>query len=109
MAASIMHSRTLQRAALAAFLLLAGAALAACETTGGPAPQAAAAPMTHQEASLQCWMSTEKEASRMTLDKRADLVDACIERKMKGEPAAPATDTAAKPDAKPGAPAKPKS
>jgi hypothetical protein len=107
MAASIMHSRTLQRAALAAFLLLAGAALAACETTGGAAPQAAA-PMTHQEASLQCWMSTEKEASRMTLDKRADLVDACIERKMKGEPATPATDTAAKPDAKPGAPAKPK-
>jgi hypothetical protein len=65
MAASIMHSRTVQRAALAAFLLLAGAALGGCETTGGPAPQAAAVPMTHQEASLQCWMSTEKEASRV--------------------------------------------
>jgi hypothetical protein len=86
MAASIMHSRTFQRTALGVSLVLAGAALAACETTGAPAPQAAAAPMTHQEASVQCWMSTEKEAARMTLDKRADIVDACIERKMKGEP-----------------------
>lgn len=94
-----MHSRTVQRAALAALLPLAGAALAACETTGGPAPQAAAVPMTHQEASVQCWMGTEKEAARMTLDKRADIVDACIERKMKGEP--DATSGPAKPGAKP--------
>ena len=75
-------------------LLALAAALGGCETTGGPAPQAAAAPpkpLTHQEASLQCWMATEKDAAKMSLDKRADLVDACIDRKMKGEPDAPAT------------------
>ncbi len=67
---------------------LAALALAACETTGtGVKPEAAKAPeppMTHTRAAEQCWMSTEKGAASMSLDKRADLVDKCIEQKMKG-------------------------
>ncbi len=69
-------------------LALAALALAACETTGaGVKPEAAKAPeppMTHTRAAEQCWMSTEKGAASMSLDKRADLVDKCIEQKMKG-------------------------
>ncbi len=70
------------------FVVLAAAALAACETTGaGTKPEAAKAPeppMTHTRAAEQCWMSTEKGAASMSLDKRADLVDKCIDEKMKG-------------------------
>ena len=107
-----MRFHTFRPAALAA-LLLGAATLAACETTGGPAPQAAAAPpkpLTHQEASLQCWMATEKDAARMSLDQRADIVTACIDRKMKGEPdALPAATAAAKPAASPMPKPKPQS
>jgi hypothetical protein len=67
-------------------------ALAACETTGPGAPSMAAAPtpqppMTHRQAAEECWMGTEKADARMNLDKRADVVDRCIEQKMKGAPA----------------------
>lgn len=81
-----MQNRTL---ALAALLLLAAAALGGCETTGVSGPQAAAAPLppTHQQAALDCWMGTEHLARTLSLDKRADLVDKCIEEKMKGQPA----------------------
>ncbi len=71
-------------------LVLAAAGLAACETTGmgvGTKPEAAKAPeppMTHTRAAEQCWMATEKGAASMSLDKRADLVDKCIDDKMKG-------------------------
>jgi hypothetical protein len=70
-----------------------GLALAACETTAPGAPSLAAAPapqppMTHQQAAEECWMGTEKADARMNLDKRADLVDRCIEQKMKGAPPA---------------------
>ncbi len=71
-------------------LVLAALALAACETTGtgtNVKPEAAKPPeppMTHTRAAEQCWMSTEKGATTMSLDKRADLVDKCIEDKMKG-------------------------
>ena len=110
MTALIMHTRTIRPAALAALLVLAAAALGGCETTGGgPSAQAATPPqpMTHQEAALQCWMATEKDAAHMTLDHRADIVDQCIAAKMKGEPGLPDT-AAAKPDAAPKADAKPK-
>lgn len=78
---------------LACLAVLGGAlALAACETTGPGAPSLAAAPapqapMTHQQAAEECWMGTEKADGRMDLDKRADVVDRCIEQKMKGAPA----------------------
>lgn len=73
-----------------AMLALAGLALAGCETTGAGTQASVAAapqpPMTHSRAAMECWMGTEKTDARMNLDKRADIVDRCIERKMKGEP-----------------------
>jgi predicted small secreted protein len=79
-------------------LVVAALALAACETTGTGTdvkPEAAKEaakppepPMTHTRAAEQCWMSTEKIATTMSLDKRADVVDKCIEQKMKGGTAA---------------------
>jgi hypothetical protein len=80
------------RLPLRVLLLVAAAALAGCETTGTGAPAQTATvpepPMTHTRAAEQCWMSTEKGAAGMSLDKRADLVDKCIEQKMKGGSAA---------------------
>lgn len=84
-------------------LVFAAVALAACETTGTGAPDAAAKPvelpMTHTRAAEQCWMSTEKGAASMSLDKRADMVDKCIAEKMKTGTAEPAPETK-KPEAK---------
>ena len=40
-------------------------------------------PMTHSRAARECWMRTEKGNTREDLDKRADLVNKCIEEKMK--------------------------
>jgi hypothetical protein len=80
-----------------ALLMLAAVALAGCETTGlGPAPAAQAAkapepPMTHTRAARECWMGTEKGYADMPLDKRADVVDKCIEQKMKAAQTAPKT------------------
>ena len=86
---------------LIAALLALDAVLSGCETTGGPAPQAAAAPVTHEQAALDCWMATEKDAARLGLDKRADLVDKCIADKMSGKDSSKQTAAAAKPPAKP--------
>jgi hypothetical protein len=73
---------------------LAALALAGCETTGSgaaaPAALAPAPPMTHTRAAEECWMSTEKGATTMSLDKRADVVNKCIEDKMKRGTAAAA-------------------
>ena len=44
--------------------------------------------MTHSQAAMECWMGTEKADAHVNLDKRADIVDRCIEQKMKGAPAA---------------------
>jgi predicted small secreted protein len=66
-------------------LIALAAALAACETTGsGPGPQAAAPP-TRQQAALDCWMATEKDAVKLGLDKRADVVTKCIGEVMAGK------------------------
>jgi hypothetical protein len=104
---------TLNAAAGARFALLVSCALllAACETDGtGPTaadapkadasakPDAAAVvtqaakpaapvrdtePMTRSRAARECWMRTEKGNAREDLDKRADLVNKCIDDKMK--------------------------
>ena len=37
----------------------------------------------HTRAAAQCWMSTEKSQAKMNLDKRADVVNKCIDEKMK--------------------------
>ena len=56
-----------------------------------PKPQAAkpaapvvdSEPMTHSRAARECWMKTEKTSAHADLDKRADLVNKCIDEKMK--------------------------
>ena len=56
-----------------------------------PKPQAAkpaepatdSEPMTHSRAARECWMKTEKTSAHADLDKRADLVNKCIDDKMK--------------------------
>jgi hypothetical protein len=40
-------------------------------------------PMTRSRAARECWMRTEKGNTREDLDKRADLVNKCIDEKMK--------------------------
>lgn len=46
-------------------------------------------PMTYSRAARECWMRTEKTSAHADLDKRADLVNKCIDDKMKaaGAPA----------------------
>jgi hypothetical protein len=39
--------------------------------------------MTHSRAASECWMGTEKGSAKANIDKRADIVDKCIEDKMK--------------------------
>ena len=72
---------------------LAAAALSGCETTGStPSATATAAkspPLTHAKAAEQCWMATEKGHADQDLDKRVDVVDKCIDQKMKAAKAAP--------------------
>lgn len=46
-------------------------------------PVANPEPMTHARAARECWMRTEKSNPREDLDKRADLVNKCIDEKMK--------------------------
>jgi hypothetical protein len=71
-------------------ILFGAALLAGCETTGPGATAAATSqagppepPMTHARAAELCWMGTEKGAASQNLDKRADVVNKCIEDKMK--------------------------
>ena len=47
--------------------------------------------MTRTRAAEQCWMATEKGNAGLALDKRADVVDKCIEQKMKAAASAPAS------------------
>ncbi len=75
----------------AALLLAAGLALAGCQTDSTGKPEAKAAPAApavpdHQQAALDCWMETEHGHADLPLDKRADVVDACIKAKMAGKP-----------------------
>ncbi len=92
-------------------LLALAAALSACETTGGgPSPQAAAptAPPTRQQAALDCWMATEKDAVKLGLDKRADVVTKCMAEVMAGKSTdAAVADSEGKPQAKPKTAGKP--
>jgi hypothetical protein len=39
--------------------------------------------MTHTRAAAECWMATEKSDARLNLDRRADIVDRCIQAKLK--------------------------
>jgi len=46
-------------------------------------PAADAEPMTRSRAARECWMRTEKGNAREDLDKRANVVNKCIDEKMK--------------------------
>jgi hypothetical protein len=102
------HARVCLRILL---LVLAAAGLAACETSGLGTPTEAAKPaeppMTRRLAAEQCWMAAEKAHAALSLDKRADIVNKCIEQKLKGPSgnAEPAPDAKTK---KPAAAAAPK-
>jgi hypothetical protein len=54
-----------------------------------PEPARVAEPMTRSRAARECWMRTEKGSAHENLDKRADVVNKCIEEKMRaaGTPA----------------------
>ena len=55
------------------------------------APVQNAEPMTRTRAARECWMRTEKSGAHENLDKRADLVNKCIEEKMKAAGVTPKT------------------
>lgn len=46
-------------------------------------PAADPEPMTRARAARECWMRTEKASVHEDLDKRADLVNKCIDEKLK--------------------------
>ena len=84
-----------------AFVVAAAALLSGCQTDGsGPGPFASLSapakpaepakppepPMTKSKAAMECWMKTEKGSAAANLDKRADVVNKCIEQKMSGAP-----------------------
>jgi hypothetical protein len=92
-----------RKAAPLAVMAIAGALLAGCQTDGTPSnplselaayngkkdePKTAAKPpeppMTRSRAAMECWMKTEKGTASGDLDKRADLVNKCIDDKLKG-------------------------
>lgn len=54
-------------------------------------PGADAEPMTHARAARECWMRTEKGNPREDLEKRADLVNKCIDEKLKSAGPGPKT------------------
>ncbi|HEY6024329.1 MAG TPA: hypothetical protein VIV34_09150 [Pseudolabrys sp.] len=56
-------------------------------------PVAETEPMTHARAARECWMKTEKTSAHADLDKRADLVNKCIDEKLKTAAGTPAPKT----------------
>ena len=51
--------------------------------TARPAAADDPEPMTHARAARECWMRTEKANPHQDLDKRADIVNKCIDDKLK--------------------------
>jgi hypothetical protein len=92
------HFGTLRSLAL---IVAAAGLLAGCETDGntpgpfaaltGPSKPAEPAepPMTRSRAASECWMGTEKGSAKANLDKRADIVDKCIDDKLNKVATAP--------------------
>ena len=104
-----LKPQTFARARRLLLLVVAVGLLAGCETTGDGASKTEAAkpaepPMTRRLAAEQCWMAAEKAHAALPLDKRADIVNKCIEQKLKTAsgnaepaPAGPAPDAKKKP------------
>jgi hypothetical protein len=65
-------------------VLCAAPALAACTTSGNGQVSLLAPSVTHQRASAECWMQTEKSMQKVDLDRRVDVVNRCIEDKLSG-------------------------
>lgn len=63
-------------------------ALTACQTDGTGPSAADGKPMTRTRAASECWMRTEKANPYQDLDKRADVVNKCIDDKLKAAGAA---------------------
>lgn len=42
--------------------------------------------MTHEKASTICWMRYEDAKLKLSLDKRADLVNQCVDDTLRGGP-----------------------
>jgi hypothetical protein len=61
------------------------------EAAKPPDPPKAEPPMTKSRAAMECWMKTEKGSAGADLDKRADVVNKCIDDKLKSAAAAPKT------------------
>ena len=89
----VVKFRNLSAARVVLFVACA-LALAGCETDAtGPAvsdtprvstaPVANSEPMTHSRAARECWMRTEKASAHENLDKRAELVNKCIDENLK--------------------------
>ena len=81
--------RAAVRRAVTAAVLLATVTLAACASTGSTT-SATSQPMpvarTPEQVKADCWMKYEGD-TKMNIDKRAQLVDACItERSKSGAP-----------------------
>jgi hypothetical protein len=88
-----------------ACLAVAAALLAGCQTdnpSSNPLSELAAyndkktepakppePPMTRSRAAMECWMKTEKGRGDGDLDKRADVVNKCIDEKLKTVQASP--------------------
>jgi hypothetical protein len=117
MNASILEIRKTLPAARFVLLAACALALAACQTDGASptasdapkaevtsakpdaaAPKTQAAkpaepvpeePMTRTRAARECWMKTEKGSAHEDLDKRADVVNKCIDEKLKAAGAPP--------------------
>ena len=53
------------------------------QTARPAAPADDPEPMTHARAARECWMRTEKANPHQDLDKRADIVNRCIDDKLK--------------------------
>jgi hypothetical protein len=104
--ATFSRRRTAMRHRLGMLAALAAAALlAGCQTDGTPSnplselasfndkktepAKAPEPPMTRSRAAQDCWMKTEKGRRDGDLDKRADLVNKCIDEKLKTVQAAP--------------------
>ena len=81
--------------AVALMAAAAAALLAGCETTGSGTPVAVEAakppdpPMTHARAASECWMQTKQVPLGTDLDKRADIVNKCIDEKKRRRPPVP--------------------
>jgi hypothetical protein len=100
---STASAGTRHKAHALALLAVSGFLLAGCQTDGpssNPLSELAAyngkkddtaktaakpaePPMTRSRAAMECWMKTEKGSASANLDKRADIVNKCIDDTLK--------------------------